>query len=399
MGSAQVADALSALEAALEFKGASSESLERLAASMRRIELPPRTSVFEPGQDSDNVYLIAEGHIRLTYGLGSGREGMIAELGPGDLLGEHTALTERPRTGAARATSGAVVWSMPAEVLRDCVNKDVQLAKNLMLAAMDLILDKDISVVVTAEERAKLQRAVDIERKAVEELRESGAMKDEQVAIMAHDIRAPLTVILGCSEVLAERWQDLVVDRRVEFLNTISRSARALAGLVEDALQVSALESGEMAYDIETLDLVALVDRVVAEFKHGVPLRIIEVEASAPEIKVRCDDRRQWQVLTNLLSNAVKFSPEDAPITVRVSADEGVGRVSIVDRGRGIEPGSLRSLFRKFSRIPDPEGRRTSGTGLGLYICDLLVRAQGGEIWAESTPGQGSTFTYTVPRA
>ena len=399
MGSAQLGDALSMLEAAQEFKGASRRSLERLAEAMERIELPPRASVFEPGSPSDDIYLIAEGHVRLTYRLGSGREGMIAEMGPGELLGEMTALTGRRRTGAARATSETILWSMPADLLREVVRSDAQLATDLMRATMDLVLDKDISVVLTAEERAQLQRAVDVERKAAQELREHGALKDEQVAIMAHDIRAPLTVILGCSEVLADRWGDLEEERRVEFLRTISRSAKALAELVEDALQVSALESGEMAYDTEALDLVALVGRVVDEFKYGLPGRQIEIEAAAPELKVRCDDRRQWQILTNLLSNAVKFSPDDAPVTIRIAADSAFGHVSVIDRGRGIEPGSLRSLFKKFSRLPDPDGHRTRGTGLGLYICDLLVRAQGGEIWAVSTPGEGSTFTYTVPLA
>ncbi len=112
------------------------------------------------------------------------------------------------------------------------------------------------------------------------------------------------------------------------------------------------------------------------------------------------DERRQWQILTNLLSNAVKFSDADQPIQVEVRRDNGGARVSVVDRGRGIGPESMRHLFKKFSRLPDPEGaKKPPGTGLGLYICDLLVRAQGGQIWAESTPGGGSTFTYTIPSA
>ncbi|MGH7856294.1 MAG: sensor histidine kinase, partial [Candidatus Binatia bacterium] len=111
------------------------------------------------------------------------------------------------------------------------------------------------------------------------------------------------------------------------------------------------------------------------------------------------DEQRNWQVVTNLLSNAVKFSPADQPIEVTVTPDNGFLRVSVRDHGSGIAPEDQQRLFQKFERIVTPGARRSAGTGLGLYICRSIVEAQGGRIRVESTEGEGSTFSYTIPVA
>lgn len=102
----------------------------------------------------------------------------------------------------------------------------------------------------------------------------------------------------------------------------------------------------------------------------------------------------------NLVTNALKFSPEDEPVAIEVLEANGGLRVAVTDRGAGIAPEDFPKLFQKFSRLTEPAGhKRTRGTGLGLYSCRLMVEAQGGRIWAVSSPGDGSTFSYTLPVA
>jgi signal transduction histidine kinase len=108
------------------------------------------------------------------------------------------------------------------------------------------------------------------------------------------------------------------------------------------------------------------------------------------------DARRQRQILANLISNALKFSPPSEPIEVVVALKDSVAAVSVRDHGHGISPAYLPMIFEKFYRATGDGKPKVAGNGLGLYICRLLVEAQGGEIWAESTAGKGSTFTYTV---
>jgi signal transduction histidine kinase len=111
------------------------------------------------------------------------------------------------------------------------------------------------------------------------------------------------------------------------------------------------------------------------------------------------DEGRNRQILANLVTNALKFSPEDSMVSISISVEDSALAVSVSDRGVGIPPDDMSRLFERFSRLPNSRRSKAKGTGLGLYICKQLVEAQGGRISAESVPGLGSTFRYTVPHA
>ena len=129
----------------------------------------------------------------------------------------------------------------------------------------------------------------------------------------------------------------------------------------------------------------------------GAPIRV-EIAPDLPP--ALGDPERNWQVLTNLLSNAVKFSDGATEIAVRVTSERERLRVEVADQGPGISPEDMPRLFQKFSRIRSGDGRgKVKRTGLGLYICKCMVEAQGGEIWAESVVGRGTSFLYTMPAA
>jgi signal transduction histidine kinase len=173
-----------------------------------------------------------------------------------------------------------------------------------------------------------------------------------------------------------------------------------LSGLVEDVLQVARIESGQFAYEVAPFDLPALVRRTAGEIELGSDSPRIRVVAAAELPPAMGDGERNWQVLTNLLSNALKFSPDDAPVEVAITTDGTELTVAVRDQGAGIDADDMVRLFQKFSRIRTADVRgKIKGTGLGLYICQQIVEAQGGRIWAESTVGAGSTFIYTIPAA
>jgi signal transduction histidine kinase len=235
------------------------------------------------------------------------------------------------------------------------------------------------------------------ERVTTARLRELDALKNEFVGVVAHDLRSPMTVIVGYIETVLTRWDDIPDDTKRELLSVASRNTRRLSDLVEDVLQVARIESGDFPYDIKPFDLGALVRRTAAEMTAAQPDRPVVAEAPSGLPAALGDEDRQWRVLTNLLANAQKYSPPDVPAVVCVAADASFLRVSVADRGPGIPAEDMPRLFGKFSRLAPPKGG-ASGTGLGLYICKALVEAQGGTIEAESTVGAGTTMRYTVPR-
>jgi len=258
--------------------------------------------------------------------------------------------------------------------------------------------DEDLGVLQTVAGQAAVavenQRLHEQIKEANERLQEYDRMKSEFVAIIAHDFRGPLMAIRGFAELVLED-SDLPLDSRQEFLQTIIDQTDDLARLANDTLLISRLETGELEYHWRDVELGPLILEAVplGLSRHSV---VADVPAGVPAIVADAD--RMQQVVTNLLTNAVKYSPEGGAVTVRVR-ERGAEHVliEVVDQGLGIPADQVGRLFQKFERVRSDEHMRISGTGLGLYICKKIVEGHGGQIWVESEPGRGSTFSILLP--
>jgi signal transduction histidine kinase len=220
-------------------------------------------------------------------------------------------------------------------------------------------------------------------------------MKSELVNIVAHDFRAPLAGVLGHAELL--EWKpDDPRDRRVEQARAIIQSATHMANLVDKTLKTTRLETGHFPFEFGLVDLAATVRAVVARFprsgRHTLRLRLSE-----EPVPVWADRDRMAEVLDNLVSNAIKYSPEGGEVDVMLERGDDTATVRVTDRGIGIETADLDRLFRPFSRVRNRRTASIEGSGLGLYICDRIVRAHAGRLSVDSRPGTGSTFSFQVP--
>lgn len=242
-------------------------------------------------------------------------------------------------------------------------------------------------------------RDVSVHKNMIRQLKEMNALRSEFVAIVSHDLRSPMTSINGYAQELLNEWDATDDARKIEYLQIIVRNTEHLAEFVEDVLQVARIEAGEYTYNIRPFDIRLLVQRVLDETASAGDGRRFEFAAPTDFPNVLGDEDRQWQVLTNLLSNAVKFSPAGEPIVVGLSCIDDFVQVAVTDCGIGIATDDMSKLFMKFGRVSNHGVLKTPGNGLGLYICKTLVEAQGGRIWCESSPGRGSTFTFTIPVA
>jgi signal transduction histidine kinase len=367
---------------------------------MKRIPYPAGSVIFSQGDDPGPAYLLESGVVTLTSMTTARERGVVADMEPGTLVGEMTALTGRSRTATATAKTDATLWLIPVEALDEAIRTDAGLARGMMVAAMDLILEKDIDAILRKHLALELIQAFEVERETTRRLKERDQRKNEQVAMAAHDLRSPLSVILACADLLSTRWHEFGDAQIKEFIDAITRNAKGLVDVVEDALQASLIESGELRYDIKPFNLVRLANRVVDDLcRADSDLKINLI--SPPDLPMALgDEQRHWQILLNLLSNAVKFSNPGELIEVELAAQRGKLQVQVRDRGIGIAQQEMPKLFQKFSRLDslDP-ALHPKGTGLGLFICKAMVESQGGRIWAESAPGEGSTFSYTLPPA
>jgi len=236
-------------------------------------------------------------------------------------------------------------------------------------------------------------------RETADQLRRLDQMKNEFVAMVAHDLSSPLTVVAGFAELLLDQWDVFPDDDKRDMLGRIQRTAVDLATLVSDILAVGRIEAGELEVDRSPFDLVALVQRAAVDAAPPTSPDRIRVDIPAGIPHALGDERRTWQVLMNLVSNGLKFSATDSPVDLSVDrqGDELVVRVR--DRGTGVAPEDRSRVFERFVRLSRPEGSIQRGSGLGLYISKALVEAQAGKIWIDNGPEEGAVFCFSLPVA
>jgi len=244
----------------------------------------------------------------------------------------------------------------------------------------------------------RLRALLEREREVAARLQAMDKTKDEILSVVAHDLRGPLGVIDGLLELLDDSWDSIDADEKRESIRRMAHSTARLRGLVDDVMDVTRIDTGDLRYEIAAFDADALATGVVADVV-GIDAGRIAVEPSlSGSATASGDERRAWQVLANLVSNALKFSPPGMPVRLRVlDNDAGEVHFSVEDQGPGVPVEELSRIFEKFSRATGaPHG---DGTGLGLYIAQSLAHGQGGRIQVESEVGRGSTFTFVLPKA
>jgi signal transduction histidine kinase len=245
---------------------------------------------------------------------------------------------------------------------------------------------------------ANVNRTNDELRRVYSELEEASRHKSEFLASMSHELRTPLNAIIGFSEVLREGMFGPVNEKQAEYLDDIVSSGNHLLSLINDVLDLSKVEAGQVELEVGPFSLREALERGVVMVREQATDEGVQVELSAgPEVDVvEGDERRIKQVIFNLLSNAVKFTPTGGEVDVSAIRVNGEVRVSVADNGPGIAPGDHERIFEEFQQT-DAGLERLEGTGLGLALSKRLVELHGGRIWLESELGKGSTFVFTLP--
>lgn len=225
--------------------------------------------------------------------------------------------------------------------------------------------------------------------------------KTEFISFVSHELKQPMTAIKGYTDLLVKGLAGDLTETQRSFLEVIRSNVNRMDTMVQELLDISRIESGRLRLEIGQVVLRETIEEAVRAIRHEIEAKrqTLEVEITDPLPPVRADRNRVVQILTNLLSNAYKYTPEEGRIRVTVQPNGGFVVCSVSDTGIGIAPEERERLFTKFFRSQHPAVRNVPGTGLGLVITKSLVELQGGQIWVESEPGKGSTFTFTLPVA
>jgi signal transduction histidine kinase len=248
------------------------------------------------------------------------------------------------------------------------------------------------------QQRREQDKAHDDLRSSNEQLREADRAKDEFIAIISHELRSPMTSILGWTRMLALGGLDKQTYR--DALDALQRSTLAQAKLIEDLLDESRIAGGKLRLDMRAVDLRSVVEEAVKMARPSAEVRQIALSFADPgqeQFPSFGDPARLQQVIGNVLGNAMKFTPEGGHVTVRLRRDDSSALVEVIDSGQGIDPAVLPYIFERFHQ-GEAAGERQSGLGLGLAITRHLVEMHQGSVEATSEgQGKGSKFTIRLP--
>jgi signal transduction histidine kinase len=251
-----------------------------------------------------------------------------------------------------------------------------------------------------ADHTAVLLEARDLARQAsdLQAREEAARLKEEFLSAAAHDLRTPLTVVLGQAELLERRLNrdpQAPVDRAG--VTRMTSEARRLRDLISELLDAQRLEQQGAVMDRIILDLREVVDASRnRQLEHGLGL---QVTAANMPILASADRARMEQVLDNLIENAVKYTPGGVLPEVELASEGSEARLRVIDHGVGIPDADHDRIFERFYRASNAQSITDTGMGLGLYICRRIVEEHDGRIWVEPTPGGGSTFCVALPTA
>ncbi|HEX6041557.1 ATP-binding protein [Longimicrobium sp.] len=248
---------------------------------------------------------------------------------------------------------------------------------------------------------AERERLLEAEHAARAEAEAANRAKTEFLAVMSHELRTPLNAIGGYTELLEMGIHGVVTDAQRTALERIQLSQRHLLGLINEVLNYAKLETGTVRYDVDNVRVQEMLSSVAGLVEPQARARrlALVIRPAPPELAVRADGEKLRQILVNLLGNAIKFTDGGGRVEVTCARNGDRVQLAVRDTGIGIPADKLETIFEPFVQVRSDLTRTAEGTGLGLAISRDLARGMDGDLSVESTPGQGSTFTLTLPAA
>jgi signal transduction histidine kinase len=230
------------------------------------------------------------------------------------------------------------------------------------------------------------------------ELEIANEHKSEFLANMSHELRTPLNAILGYTELILDNIYGDVPEKIQEVLERLEKNGRHLLGLINDVLDLSKIEAGQLTLSLDEYSMGELIQTVFTSVEALAAEKKLELKVKVPKdlMTGKGDEQRIAQVLLNLLGNAIKFT-EEGEVRVEATVSNKTFLVSVSDTGPGLSEADQKKIFEEFHQADGSSTRKKGGTGLGLSISKKIVEMHGGRIWVESTPGEGSTFRFTLP--
>ncbi len=371
--------------------------------------------IIRKGQRHNPFYVIREGLCRVSIPDRSGQEIVLDDIGPGMCFGEMSKITQNSASANVRAECDVTLWAMDTKAFDEVLGNIPAIGRKVYnelccrLDNMNENLKQKVNQLLELNENLEHQVADQVKdlQKKNQQLEEQNnemirlsQLRDDFLNMAVHDLRSPLTNIMGFLELLHEDSAIKSQDHLLEMINIIDRQSEAMLSLINDLLDISKIQSGQLNMQMCNLHASTMIAEAIQANTILAKAKGIDLVNDTPagcNWTTLGDQRRLAEIFNNLITNAIKFSPRDSHIWIGCELLDSRIKFFIRDEGVGIPEHELPKLFAAFQQLSPKSTEGERGTGLGLAIVDKLVHLHGGEVNVESKLGEGSIFSFTLP--
>lgn len=373
------------------FEDMDNETLIEIAPLFENQTYTKGDVIYSAGDEPHGLYIVYDGCVQIHNEFYD-----FSVILPHNFFGEYSLIDEGRRSLTATATTDVEILFLNKDAFFEHIMQHAAALKGLLKNLIKRLRRKNI-----LEEHLVLQNAeIRAQRNHIEhqreELQELIATKDKFFSIIAHDLRNPFNAIVGLSDLMVTT-EHLDLKKAHFFAQQINTSARDILNLLENLLQWARSQTGNLRVMPQKYDLIDLVRDCVDLFTNVAAEKSLIITVSGSEPTVFVDVNMLRTVIRNLLSNAVKFTPDNGKIELRISNYGTLAQVEVQDSGIGMSADTLSRLFRVDSSVSTLGTRQEKGSGLGLLLVNEFIQRNGGTLSVQSTPGQGTCFSFTIP--
>lgn len=372
---------------------------ELLSKLMTELHFRQGEVVFKEGELGDAMYIIWSGRVAVVKGdLESAT--LLGHRGPGEIIGEMALLENQPRSASIVALEDSRLLSIRRDDFETLLTSNPAVGMSILGTLSARLRAADAARDATVHTKDRLIKQVSELQTEKQQLLELQQLRQDTIDLIVHDLRHPISSLLGVVKILEMVLPEEVLQANREILNIANLNCEHMQLMVDSLLDIARMEAGEAQLRLDAVNLQHLIQEVIDKTTIFKEMQNIAIHFSIPAglPTIVADGEKINRVMANLLNNAIKYTPRGGQIMVAAKSQNGHVQVSVTDTGPGVPPNERERIFDRFAQISG-EFLRT-GFGLGLAFCRLTVEAHGGQIWVESGNNDiGSRFVFTLPRS